>query len=181
MSSCPSDETLTGLLADTLTTAERDSLARHVEGCAPCQERLARLTGAPDTETWRRAEHLPQGSEAEEGLMRRLKQLPLSSTAPRLEHADRPAGDSPPAASLTPVTVVSEPPAVPGFEILGELGRGGMGVVYQARQVALQRSVALKMVLNGAHAGPKELARFRAEAAVIARLQPPNIVQIYDV
>jgi serine/threonine protein kinase len=56
-----------------------------------------------------------------------------------------------------------------------------MGVVYQARQVALQRSVALKMVLNGAHAGPKELARFRAEAAVIARLQHPNIVQIYDV
>jgi serine/threonine protein kinase len=56
-----------------------------------------------------------------------------------------------------------------------------MAVVYQARQVALQRTVALKMVLNGAHAGPKELARFRTEAAVIARLQHPNIVQIYDV
>jgi hypothetical protein len=56
-----------------------------------------------------------------------------------------------------------------------------MGIVYQARQVALQRTVALKMVLNGAHAGPKELGRFRAEAAVIARLQHPNIVQIYDV
>jgi hypothetical protein len=56
-----------------------------------------------------------------------------------------------------------------------------MAVVYQARQVALQRTVALKMVLNGAHAGPKELARFRAEAAVLARLQHPNIVQIYDV
>jgi serine/threonine protein kinase len=56
-----------------------------------------------------------------------------------------------------------------------------MGVVYRARQVALRRTVALKMVLNGAHAGPKELARFRAEAAAIARLQHPNIVQVYDV
>jgi serine/threonine protein kinase len=70
---------------------------------------------------------------------------------------------------------------VPGFEILGELGRGGMAVVYRARQVALQRIVALKMVRHWAHAGPKELARFRAEAAVIARLQHPNIVQVYDV
>src|SRR5262249_14546283 len=75
----------------------------------------------------------------------------------------------------------AEPAAVPGFEILGELGRGGMGVVYKARQVALRRTVALKMVQNGAHANPKELARFRAEAGVIARLQHPNIVQIYDV
>jgi serine/threonine protein kinase len=56
-----------------------------------------------------------------------------------------------------------------------------MGVVYQARQLGLHRTVALKMVLTGTHTGPKELARFRAEAAVIARLQHPNIVQIYDV
>ena len=181
MPSCPSDETLTGLLADTLTTAERDSLARHVEGCVPCQEKLARLTGTPDTETWRRAGHPPQGSEAEGGMVRRLKQVPPSTTAYRPGRADRPAGDSPPPADPAPAAVVSEPPAVPGYQILGELDRGGMGVVYQARQVALQRTVALKMVQNGAHAGPRELARFRAEAAVIARLQHPNIVQIYDV
>src|SRR5262249_22084271 len=62
-----------------------------------------------------------------------------------------------------------------------ELGRGGMGVVYRARQLGLHRTVALKMVLAGIRNGPKELARFRAEAAVIARLQHPNIVQIYDV
>jgi serine/threonine protein kinase len=180
MSFCPSDQTLSGLLADVLRTAERHNVARHVEGCAACREKLARLTGIPDTETWRRAEHPPQGSEVEERMLRRLKRVSLSSVARRLEQADKPAGDSPSATDSTPTALGSEP-TVPGFEILGELGRGGMGIVYQARQIALQRTVALKMVLNGAHAGPRELERFRAEAAVIARLQHPNIVQIYDV
>lgn len=72
-------------------------------------------------------------------------------------------------------------PEIAGYEVLGVLGRGGMGVVYQARQIGLDRIVALKMVLTGCQAGPKELARFRAEAAALARLQHPNIVQIYDV
>jgi len=74
-----------------------------------------------------------------------------------------------------------ELPAVPGYEIIEEIGRGGMGVVYRARQLGLARTVALKMVLTGRRTGPQHLARFRAEAAALARLQHPNIVQIFDV
>jgi serine/threonine protein kinase/WD40 repeat protein/Tfp pilus assembly protein PilF len=75
----------------------------------------------------------------------------------------------------------SAPVAVPGYEILQELGHGGMGVVYWAWQTGLNRNVALKMIRAGAHARPQELARFHTEAEAVARLQHPHIVQIYDV
>jgi tetratricopeptide (TPR) repeat protein len=72
-------------------------------------------------------------------------------------------------------------PRVPGYELLRELGRGGMGVVYLARQGGLDRLVALKMILSGEFAGAGERARFRAEARAVARLSHPNIVQVFEV
>jgi len=83
--------------------------------------------------------------------------------------------------AATRPAVEGEWPVVPGYEIVGVLGHGGMAVVFKALHLALQRVVALKMLKDWARAGDKELARFRAEADVIARFAASNIVQIYDV
>ena len=71
-------------------------------------------------------------------------------------------------------------PQIPGHEVQEVLGRGGMGVVYRARHVRLNRSVALKMLLTGAHASPESRERFLREAEAVAGLRHPNIVQVHD-
>src|SRR6516164_7316945 len=86
-----------------------------------------------------------------------------------------------PDGSLPTMPPEEEPlPQVPGYEVEVVLGRGGMGVVYKARHLALKRTVALKMLAAG-HPHLAERARFRAEAEAVARLQHANIVQIHEV
>jgi len=72
-------------------------------------------------------------------------------------------------------------PVLTGYDILARVGRGGMGIVYKARQLSLNRIVALKFLSNRGHHWAEERTRFRIEAEAVARLQHPNIVQIHEV
>jgi serine/threonine-protein kinase len=108
--------------------------------------------------------------------------------------ADLDALFPPPDVPNTKVDALSPPPAAPtpqppegtalpqiqGYEVEAVLGRGGMGIVFRARHLRLNRTVALKMLLGGAYSGPHELARFLREAEAVAGLRHPNIVQVHD-
>ena len=92
-----------------------------------------------------------------------------------------PDPETPPRAdALVAVPHPAELPQVPGYRVEGLLGRGGMGVVYRAWHLRLNRAVALKMLLAGPCARPEELERFLRESQAVAGLGHPNIVQVYD-
>jgi WD40 repeat protein/tRNA A-37 threonylcarbamoyl transferase component Bud32 len=152
MTACPADDVLKQVLAEQLTAEGLDTVVSHVAFCARCQGELARLT---EEEADRFGLH--------------------SSRPPRNAEAISPGGSR------------SSPPAgengglVEGFDILECLGRGGMGVVYKARDRKLKRLVALKMLPAELSLDPERVLRFRTEAAAAARLHHPNIVPIYEI
>jgi serine/threonine protein kinase len=74
-----------------------------------------------------------------------------------------------------------ELPQVPGYEVLAELGRGAMGVVYRVRHLKLERLAALKMIRSAEHADRAELERFLVEARAVAALRHPHIVQVHEI
>jgi tRNA A-37 threonylcarbamoyl transferase component Bud32 len=167
MSPCPSQEELLALLAGHLAEAPRAAVEAHVEECTTCQGRLEKLTQPTEEDPWPLPPP-PSGAGWP---------LPSDSCLDPLLALPPTEGSS----EAMPAAQDRKPPQVAGYEIVAEIGRGGMGVVYKARHQQLKRPVALKMILTGSHAAAPLLARFRREAEAVARLQHPHIVQIYEI
>ncbi len=173
---CTGDERLTRLLEDQLAGDEHFSTVEHVESCAGCQERLRELTGDCSVFLgWQPSEP----SEPNPWLNLRADRSP--ALVDRRSDADsgyalKTAGDSP-----RQTEGAADFPKVAGYELLDVLGHGGMGVVYKARHLRLNRLVALKMIRAGSLAKPQDRVRFNIEAEAIARLCHPKIIQIYDI
>jgi serine/threonine protein kinase len=149
-------------------TADRDDrLAALIAGLAD----QLRAGGTPDVEAAARA-HPDLAAELRE-LWAVAQFAQLARTVPLTPTAAHPDGRDEPGRSL--------PREFGDFELLSELGRGGMGVVYKARQKSLNRIVALKMVREAHLASAADRARFEAEAKAAARLQHPNIVTVHEV
>ena len=178
---CPTPEILKAMLWEEPNLQDEPGVARHVEKCAQCQELLEALTGTTASEPAAGSESTSADS---------ANPVPESRTVElfvqRLQTEGQTFRSLWHALSFLPNqsddkwTDGARPlPIIPDFEILGELGSGGMGIVYRARQLGLNRLVALKMLRVDQDSS--SLARFRGEAEAVARLQHPHIVQIHEI
>jgi WD40 repeat protein/tRNA A-37 threonylcarbamoyl transferase component Bud32 len=156
---CPSDLELVAFHVGTLPAERIDHVADHLEECTGCEEKVRRLDGPVD----------PALAVVRDAGPISAITLPREAVRGSTTEWLRNEPDA---------SVPENWPRLPGYEILAPLGRGGMGIVYKARHVALNREIALKRLRSDRD---RLLSRSRAEAETLARLRHPNIVQIYEV
>jgi WD40 repeat protein len=177
------------LLADQISDAEQEVAGAHVRACPHCQQILETLTAFKATAPSVASRAWPNAAPLSGGLVSTASRSAIRAGGEGLRETElrwlrqllcppTPL-DRPEMAAAAPVQ--ADWPMVPGYEILGELGRGGMGNVYRARQLRLNRLVALKLVRADSMVAPAQRPRFLVEGEVLARLQHPNVVQIYDI
>src|SRR5262245_36529720 len=154
-------------------------------------ERTRHIAGKPESAKPKRASTDTTNSSTTPGAAARASDQPTAGHWLNLENAENWQDRSPTPGEAVAPTLGAQPPAEPPpvpmptkigkYSIVRELGRGGMGVVYQAEDTQLKRQAALKMVLAADFAAEDALRRFSREAETVARLQHPNIVQIYEI
>ena len=170
----PTAEELRALSLGRLGEAELARIAAHLGACPECCRRIDQLAAADpllarlQQSAARRGEALVSPAQRRSAV-RALRRGQAARDAAR-------SGDP----GTEPV-ILPAPKQVGDYDILAEVGRGGMGVVYKARHRALRRLAAVKMVLAREFASPAQELRFRLEAELAARVQHPNIVQVYEI
>jgi eukaryotic-like serine/threonine-protein kinase len=189
MSACMTPEQLEQFLRDELDGLERDTILAHLEECAACQQVLEQITTG--AETGGGSPSGPKDDDRVALLIERVKvkgPVRLDEDQPTIDRLDpdglnpRPGGSP---LGVRPVdrsaTTTPSLPAIAGFRIIREIGRGGMGVVYEAEEEVLSRRVALKVLPVSVLDHHRQVERFDREAKAAARLHHTNIVPVFGV
>lgn len=176
---CPSPEQLSDLLRENLSTDEHSCVATHLEDCSVCQNRLDQLVAADCVESWRALDQVHSEPQPDQAFISSLKSMIPQAVVSASQNGSIQFRTG--LVDSTRLEDITEAPTKIGdYEIIDEIARGGMAIVYRARQPQLGRIVAIKR-LRFRDQERADVERFFLEAESVARLHHPYIVQVFQV